>query len=315
MDFLTNLDGTGHSNRNGFRLPFFEGVNLRATFNLLNSSTMVAFSGALRVYIAFLLLGVDVSLLSCLAGGLVVYTVYTLDRALDCEEDSVNRSDLCGARRDIALLVSMIAFFIGTYILFRQGLYFVSFIPFVIGFLYSKGLKVGNFNLKLKGGLGMKNIVVGLTWGGFITGVVSGSINSAIPLLFIFIFFGFKLFINSAIYDFKDIKGDALAGIKTLPVSFGEKRTRYLLLGMHTISHIGLMAAVMNGFLAFEPVILLYSFIAGVICILFYTIPQESETKDKKMARTFLVDGESTSIVGLKAAMAPVLSCLHLLPF
>jgi 4-hydroxybenzoate polyprenyltransferase len=134
--------------------------------------------------------------------------------------------------------------------------------------------------------------------------------------LFIFIYFGFKLFINSAIYDFKDVRGDALAGIKTLPVSLGVKKTRYVLLAMQTVSHLVLLGAVTQGYIAFEPVILFYSFIAGAVCIMFYTIPQEMETKEKKMVRTFLVDGESTSIMGLRAFAGPfILSCLSMLSF
>lgn len=70
-----------------------------ATLELLKSSILVAFSGALRIHLAFLLLHIQSSILTCVAGGLIIYTVYTLDRALGSEEDTVNRTELNGSNK------------------------------------------------------------------------------------------------------------------------------------------------------------------------------------------------------------------------
>ena len=137
----------------------------------------------------------------------------------------------------------------------------IAFIPFVTGYLYSKGIKIGKFAVKLKGRAGVKNLVVGLTWGASIAGLAGKSCGSIVPVVLLFVFFGVKLFVNSTIYDFKDIKGDTLAGIETLPVSLGEKNTRNLLTGMHLCSHLIIGIALIYGLLAFEPLIILTSFI------------------------------------------------------
>ncbi|MCQ1534253.1 prenyltransferase [Methanosarcina sp. KYL-1] len=279
-----------------------------ATLELLKSSILVAFSGALRIHIAFLLLQIQSSLLTCIAGGLIIYTVYTLDRALESEEDTVNRKELNGSRREVALVVSLLAFAAGTYILAKEGLIALAFVPFLTGYLYSKGIKIGKFALKLKGGLGVKNLVVGVTWGTFIAGLAGSSCVHLLPILLVFSFFGIKLFINSAIYDFKDIKGDTLAGIKTLPVSLGARNTRYLLTTMHMIVHLVLGIALIEGILAFEPLIVLYSFVCGMLCIQSYTRVADEELPFQKLERTFLVDGESTSIVGLRLFASALLS-------
>ena len=271
-----------------------------ATFELLKSSILVAFSGALRIHLAFLLLQVQSSLLTCIAGGLVIYTVYTLDRALGSEEDTVNRKELNGSRKEIGLAVSLLTFLIGSCILAKEGMLALAFIPFVTGYLYSKGIKIGKFALKLKGGLGVKNLVVGLTWGAFISGLAGSNCGNIIPIVLVFTFFGVKLFVNSAIYDFKDIKGDTLAGIKTLPVSLGVRNTRKLLTGMHLLSHMILGIALIHGIIAFEPLIILYSFICGLICIQNYTKSDDEELPFQKLERMVLVDGESTSILGLR---------------
>ena len=271
-----------------------------ATLELLKSSILVAFSGALRIHLAFLLLHIQSSVLTCVAGGLIIYTVYTLDRAFESEEDAVNRRELNGSNKKVGLTVSLLAFIIGTYILAKEGILALAFIPFITGYLYSKGIKIGRFALKLKGGLGIKNIVVGLTWGIFIAGLAGSGCGNLVPIVLVFIFFGVKLFINSAIYDFKDIKGDTLAGIKTLPVSLGARKTRNLLTAMHLLSHLALGIALIHGVLAFEPLIVLYSFICGLICIQNFTNSEDEKLSSRKLERTVLVDGESTSILGLR---------------
>lgn len=279
-----------------------------ATLELLKSSILVAFSGALRIHIAFLLLQIDSSIFTCIAGGLVIYSVYTLDRALGSEEDIVNRKELSGSRKEIGLAASMLTFIIGSYVLAKEGMLALAFLPLVTGFLYSKGIKVGKFALKLKGGLGVKNFVVGLTWGAFISGLAGSTCRSMLPIVLVFTFFGVKLFINSTIYDFKDVKGDTLAGLKTLPVSLGAQNTRNFLLGLHLLSHLILGIALINGVLAFEPLIILYSFICGLICIHNYTKTDDMEITSHKFERTILVDGESTSIVGLKTIISTFLA-------
>jgi 4-hydroxybenzoate polyprenyltransferase len=279
-----------------------------ATLELLKSSVLVAFSGALRIHIAFLLLQIHSSIFTCIAGGFVIYSVYTLDRALGSEEDIVNRKELSGSRKEIGLAASMLTFVIGSYVLAKEGILALAFLPLITGFLYSKGIKIGKFALKLKGGLGVKNFVVGLTWGAFISGLAGSTCKSILPIVLVFTFFGVKLFVNSTIYDFKDVKGDTLAGIKTLPVSLGARNTRNFLLGLHLLSHLILGIALINGVLAFEPLIILYSFICGLICIHNYTKNDDEESPFRKLERTILVDGESTSIVGLRTIAGALLT-------
>ena len=86
--------------------------NENATFELIKSSILVAFSGALRIHLAFLLMYIQSNILVCIAGGLIIYTVYTLDRALGSEEDSVNRKELNGSNKKVGLTVSLLAFMV-----------------------------------------------------------------------------------------------------------------------------------------------------------------------------------------------------------
>lgn len=281
--------------------------NLFPTINLLNSSVLVSLSGALRIYIASLLLLGTMNILNCLAGGLIVYAVYTLDRALEPAEDAINRSELKGANKKLALFVCLITFAVGCYILNSSGLLLIALMPLVAGYLYSKGLNIGRIKLKLKGGLGVKNLVVGITWGTFIASIAGVGLETILSVFLVFFYYGSKLFINSTIYDFKDVKGDLMAGIKTLPVSLGEKNTRRLLLTLHIGSHLLLISAILMHLLAFEPVVVIYSLTIGLIYIFRLTKNRENETPLGKIERLFLVDGEAASIIYLRAAVATLI--------
>ncbi|WP_406670595.1 UbiA family prenyltransferase [Methanolobus sp. ZRKC4] len=300
MSSNCTINHPGHS-ANKYDYNYSElGSSLAPTLNLLKSSVLVSFSGALRIHIAFLLMHISSVFYNCLAGGLIIYAVYTLDRAMDVEEDAANRPELKGASKKTALIVSLICFLIGAAILSANGLIMIAFLPLVTGYLYTKGLTVGKFKLRLKGSMGVKNTIVGLTWGAFIAGIAGASSGNVLPTLLVFLFFGTKLFVNSAIYDFKDVKGDFLAGIKTLPVTLGEKRAKILLFTLHLLAHSMLLMFIMTEMIAFEPIILGYSFIIGLLYIKNFAEQVEIETNKRLTKRLFMIDGESTSIVGLR---------------
>jgi len=224
-----------------------------------------------------------------------MYSVYVLDRALDSEEDLVNKTELAGSNKKFGIVISLLAFISGASILATKGMFALAFVPFVTGYLYSKGIKIGKVSLKLKGGFGVKNLVVGITWGVFIAGLAGGS--NLLPAVIIFIMYGVKVFINSAIDDFKDIKGDSLAGIKTLPICLGTRGTRAALFALHMGYHAILCAAILSGVIASEPLIVACSFICGLICIVRYT----NETAHTKAGLSFFKDGESTITTVLHA--------------
>jgi len=267
-------------------------ANYTPTIRLLSASILVALSGAFRIHIASLFLGIEPSIWIYLAGFLVIYATYTLDRALGCEEDSINRKELASSRKEIALVLCLVSLLIGSFLFYQEGLLLIAFIPFIIGYIYSKGIHIGCISLKLKGNFGVKNLTVSLTWGTFISGIVFKWAGIQ-ALLYIFPFFAVKSFINTIIYDFRDVKGDSAAGLKTLPICFGEKKTRLLLQTMHIVLHLCIAIAMLLNFIRVEVAMLLTLLIAGMIYTSFYTRPStENEPKMRKIARDVFVDGE-----------------------
>lgn len=274
---------------------------LTSTIKLLTTSIPVAISGVFRLYIAFLFLGIAPQIYIYFAGFLVIYSTYTFDRALENEEDKINRKELATSRKDIALFVCIVSLIVSTILLYREGLTFMAFLPFVIGYVYSKGISLGKHKLKLKGNFGVKNLIVSSTWGIFIAGIALHMAGDYSALIFVFPFFMMKSFINTVIWDFRDVKGDDAAGIKTLPIWLGEKKTRKLLQLMHITLHFWIAIAMLYEYIFPEIAILLMSSFAGIINTICWTRPNcESDNGIRKTLRNTLVNGEFMLAVVLK---------------
>ena len=267
------------------------------TCKLLNSSSLVGLSGGLRLYLSFLLTGITPNILLVIASSLIIYSTYTLDRALDNKEDQINHRELIGASKITGLVASGIAVLIGISLFFSNNMFTPPIFPFIVGILYSRGIPMGNRKMKLKAGFGMKNLVIGITWGGTL-GLVIASTGQVIMAMVIGIYFGMKLFINSTIFDLRDVNGDLAAGIRTLPVLLGEKKLRYLLFSICTIQHVILGLAMMVGILVYSGIFFAYSLIVSGFVIIYYSPKFESSASWlQRKFRILAIDGESFTLV------------------
>jgi 4-hydroxybenzoate polyprenyltransferase len=276
----------------------------KPTLRLLNSSTVVAISGGLRLHIAFLLAGIAVSIPEYCAGALIIYSTYTLDRALECKEDQINKSELCGADKKTGLIACVLSFLIGAFLLARDGIYFAPFFPFVVGYLYTHGVRIGPYTLKLKGSMGVKNIVIGITWGGTIALIVSRWCSSVVTVGIIFLFFAMKIFVTSCVNDFKDVRGDAAAGIRTLPACLGENATKkvliLVLLGLHSV----MLYALFAGIIGDEWFILLFGLVLTIAFLMVYSssFEHKSQIYYRKL-REFVISWEYVFSLALRACI------------
>jgi len=271
------------------------------TVRLLTASAPVGISGSLRVYIAFLLAGISPFLIPCIASGLIIYATYTLDRAIPCAEDVINQGSLLMANRRLTAVWCGLTYLFGTALLFQEGIFLVPILPLVIGYLYTKGFTLGYRTFKLKGGAGMKNTVIGLTWGGSIALVVAHWTINPLIVVPIFLFYGLKLFINSTLFDIKDLKGDLAAGIRTIPAYVGERGAKHLLAGLSVFLHVAMAYLIFTGFLQPEVVILGYSCLIGVVFISLYSTEWEDRTTGlQKYFRQIAIQGESGVALGLR---------------
>ena len=272
---------------------------------LLNSSTVVAISGGLRLHIAFLLAGLAIRIPVYCAFVLIVYATYTLDRALDCEEDTINKSELCGADKKTGIIACIVSFLLGAFLLALDGIYFAPFFPFIIGYFYTHGVRIGSHILKLKGGAGVKNIIIGITWGGTIALIISQWCSSVVTVGIIFLFFGMKIFVTSCVNDFKDIKGDLAAGIRTLPACLGEDLTKkvliLILLGLHCVMVYSLIVGIIRN----EWIVLLFGLAVTVAFLMVYSSSFENKPRlVYRKLREFVISWESVVSLTLRACVS-----------
>jgi 4-hydroxybenzoate polyprenyltransferase len=274
------------------------------TLHLLNSSTVVAISGGLRLHVAFLLAGIAMRIPEYIAFSLIVYATYTLDRTLDCKEDTLNRGELAGADKKTGMAGCIVTFIAGMLLFFHDGIYIVPFFPFIVGYLYTRGIRVGPVNLRLKAGAGVKNMVIGLTWGGSIALIVNQWCISLITVAVIFLFFFLKVFITSCVNDFKDVRGDVAAGICTLPAHLGESVTKVVLIGVLVGSYLVMVYALFLTIIMNEWILLVVGFLFTFVFLIVYSPSFEDSSRVVyRRMREFVISWESVIGLTIRACM------------
>jgi 4-hydroxybenzoate polyprenyltransferase len=175
---------------------------------------------------------------------LTAYSVYNLNRKTDEDEDSVNHQGRYAftKRNEGSLFISaVLAYCLALAIAAFYGLnaFLIALIPLVSGILYSlKWAPPRSRYRRLKDIPVVKNFVVAFAWSSMLS-LLPDSLTGTAPdertFMALFMFFSYA-FIASTIPDIRDKLGDARAGVKTLPVIFGERRTTRFLMGFNLVS-------------------------------------------------------------------------------
>jgi 4-hydroxybenzoate polyprenyltransferase len=201
---------------------------------LLSSSIYMSINGFLKTYYSFFLFGALISWDLLVANFLVVFAVYCMNRLTDKDEDAVNspeRASLVNGNEKILGLA--VAFsYIGAIALGALENIFAMLIllfPLCSGIAYN--VKISSKLPRLKDIFGVKNTIVALSWAVITTllPLVNSCKVSLILVISLFYFFFIKSFINTVLYDIRDIEGDKKNGIITIPVGIGKQNTKKLL--------------------------------------------------------------------------------------
>ncbi|MDH7597073.1 MAG: UbiA family prenyltransferase [Methanothrix sp.] len=201
------------------------------------TSLFIGGTGFFKTYMASILLGIEPSMTICLSVFLVSFSVYTLDKLVDLDRDVSNmpsRKKFLYSRRRIFLALALSAYIAAALIMayVRPAALPLVFVPVIANAFY--GMRLLPWLPRLKDIPVMKNIVVGSAWAVvtvLIPVLYSGHSDSWIPVLY-FIFI--KTFIDTVLYDIRDVAGDRISGVRTMPVILGEKLTVLLLLLLNT---------------------------------------------------------------------------------
>ena len=226
-------------------------LNVRSLFEfLLYSSLYLSIAAVAKVFVSSVMQEMPISPSACLILLLVTFSVYNMTRKTDESEDVIHHSRRYAftkkhgrVLRHSSLAAYVIAFGIaGMHGIFAAG---ITAIPLVSGILYSMPFLPHGFRYRrLKDIPVVKNLIVGLAWAipvallpaactGYSIGIMAYAVG---------IFFFLLSFINSTVFDIRDMEGDARSGVRTIPVMFGLQKTRILLSVLNLAGSAGVLA-------------------------------------------------------------------------
>ncbi len=261
---------------------------------IFSNSIFLGLNGALVFVFASFLYETEISYSLLLASFLITFSVYTLNMATDSKEDAINRSHVPKTARyylfaSVASMVASIAIGVmnGAYALL------VLLTPLIIGSIYS--VKISKSIPRLKEIVGVKSIVVALSWG--ITGAFLPATMYSIALdkaVLVFVYVFAQILVNTIVFDSLDVKGDRASGIKTVPLALGLKKTRILLLAINASLGVWLIFCLFSG--AFLEYMITLAFgVAYETAIIWYFF----KATRPRLHAELMVDGEWVPLVFL----------------
>jgi len=207
---------------------------------LVFSALLLSFECIAMTFVSCIIQQVSWSPMMAVIPFLVAFSIYNLNRKTDEDEDAINRQDRFAftKRYEIPLYYGAILSLAAALLLsFLYGVpaLLATAAPFIFGTLYSFRLLPEQCGYRrLKEVPAVKNITVGLAWATLVA-FLPVFMNNGIPdekTAVTFLLFFMWGFMASLIPDVRDRTGDAGAGVRTIPVIFGEARTKTLLSGI-----------------------------------------------------------------------------------
>ena len=204
---------------------------------LVFSSLLLSLQCVAMAYISCIIQQVHWNPLMTVIPFLVAFSIYNLNRKTDEDEDAINRQDryTFTKRYEIPLFyATLLSIALALALSALHGILslLATAAPFLCGILYSfRWLPKRTGYRRLKEIPGVKNIVVGFAWAIFLSFLpvflTNGMPDSRTAVTFLLFFlWGFMA---SLIPDIRDRDGDARVGVRTIPVIFGEARTKTIL--------------------------------------------------------------------------------------
>jgi len=244
--------------------------NLEKLIQLLSvSSISVGISGFFATLSVYILLGITPHFRICLAVFLMSFSLYSLNKLTDIKEDAINmpeRLNYLRGRKNFIIGYSVAAYSMCMLLAFldRPSSVAITLFPLIANALYGSKLLRGV--PRLKEIPIMKNVVVATSWAFTTTLLPTYHMVDGMSIVApIFYFILVKGFVNTVLYDTRDVKGDKENGIRTLPVQMGRRKTVLILLAVN--STLMPMLMLFNGSAKLIAAMLVLN---GFACILYF---------------------------------------------
>lgn len=272
-------------------------------FKILNfmtsTSLFLSLNASLVVIFSFLVYGNRIAPEIVLAAFLVTFSIYSLNKATDRVEDSVNSPKIVSRSQVYYVTASIAAMLACLSIGALDGLkvFLVLSMPFVIGLVYS--VRVIKTLPRLKEITGVKSLSVALSWA--VTGALLPVAISNVEfekVIFIFAFIFIQVLVKEVIFDALDMRGDKVSGVTTIPMVLGKRRTRFFLVVINTFSGLLVMFSILSGFFTQFVSVSIFGVLFSFLIIWLFV------GNDRKRFRAEpVVDGEWISLAELIKAI------------
>jgi 4-hydroxybenzoate polyprenyltransferase len=228
-------------------------------------------------------------------------STYNLNRLTDLDEDSINAPDRANyAKKHYTRVLFTVVGSSGVALLFASFCDLFAVFVIVLALCASCLYSIRIFRFRLKDILIVKNVAIAGTsviCAALLPLAVHFRSYIAISLIAYFVFL--KVFINTVLFDVRDVEGDRLAGTITIPVSLGRQKTRGILLALNSTLILWAALSVFQGLPYKYIAILAGSIVYGFWYIL--RLCRDGATIQKSV--DWLVDGEWILIAILAATV------------
>lgn len=251
-----------------------------------------ALLGPSLVVATSILTNVMISLPLLIITYLIPLIVYSFDYYKDMEKDQDFNQErvahLNRKKRFYPYLMLSYVLILTFLILFFSNWMMISFILFLVmvGVVYS--FRIKSFTQKIPA---FKNIYTVIIWSlaGSLSVVFFYQLQLNVAYFLICLSIFLKMLPNAIFFDLKDIKNDAIQGLKTIPVILGKEETIKLLQKMNILAFIPLLVGI---YLNIIPI-----FAAILILFIFYSLYYLSKIKNEENKMNYYIFADAEFIL------------------
>lgn len=288
-------------------------MKLKGKLNLLifESSIYVSLQAALYIIISSLFFSIQTDWILFLIVFMNAFFVYTINKYTDIEEDKINkpfRYEFFMKYRKIVIPLAIISIILSVFLslFYSPIIVFLTILPFILGIFYSIKLiphSISKNKRRLKDIFLGKNFTVSFGWATRVLYILP-LIGLKIELISFFFYVLILEFIANIAFDVRDVEGDKITGIKTLPAAIGVHKS---LLVMFLLSLIATLFAISLFILNIMTIkIVLISL--GMLIFNIFVIRMIPKTFDK----TFIYDFLAESLTIVMLALVVIATMLNL---
>ena len=233
---------------------------------VIHSSLFVGLVGMAMLFTSQSLLGLPTSLELLLIAFLISFSSYNINRKTDTKEDRIShpeRTAFLNMYYTYIKIVALVAHIIALFIAFSNSLVvgLIVLLPLISVSLYSISWIPPFTTTRLKDIFVVKNATVAIVWAIGVTilplAYFEKPLTSTSIAVFFYIFL--KVFGNTVTFDIRDVTGDTVHNIRTIPIKVGIANTKKILTLINLVSFCIIIVSVLYNLL--RPAAYLISFV------------------------------------------------------